>query len=128
MIPGSDGGSFVNVDGASYHIVIRGNGPVIVFPHGFLSTARVWSRVIAQLNPRFRCISIDLPRFGRSAKGSSIPTGVWSRADWLHRMITTMETGPATIVGTSMGGQPALAFSRRYPEHVRNLVLNGALC
>ena len=80
--PAVDGAGFVEVHGAPYHARIRGDGRPIVFLHGFLSTAAVWDPVIDRVGPGFRCVAVDLPGFGRSAKGAAVPAGAWGRVEW----------------------------------------------
>ncbi|MCY4115038.1 MAG: alpha/beta hydrolase [Chloroflexi bacterium] len=121
--PAADGAGFIEVDGSAYHARVTGDGPPVVFLHGFLSTAGVWDPVIDRLGPGHRCVAVDLPGFGRSAKGASVPAGVWGRAEWLRALLDTLQLDAVTLVGASMGGQTALAFAGRYPSRVRNLVL-----
>ena len=121
--PAVDGAEFVNVGGALYHVRICGDGPPVVFLHGFFSTAAVWDPVIDQFGPDFRCVAVDLPGFGRSAKGAAVPRGVWGRTEWLRALLDALRLDQVTLVGASMGGQTALAFASRYPGRVRNMVL-----
>ncbi|MCY3784891.1 MAG: alpha/beta hydrolase [Chloroflexi bacterium] len=121
--PAAKGAGFIKVDGAAYHARTTGDGPSVVFLHGFLSTAGVWDPVIDRLGQDFRCVAVDLPGFGRSAKGTTVPAGVWGRAEWLRDLLDALCLDAVTLVGASMGGQTALAFASRYPARVRNLVL-----
>lgn len=121
--PATDGAGFIEVGGADYHTRMTGDGPPVVFLHGFLSTSGVWDPVIDRLGQGFQCVAVDLPGFGRSAKGATVPAGVWGRAEWLRGLLDTMEFDSVTLVGASMGGQTALAFASRYPARVRILVL-----
>lgn len=121
--PAAAGAGFIEVDGAEYHARITGDGPPVVFLHGFLSTAGVWDPVIGRLGQGFKCVAVDLPGFGRSAKGASVPAGVWGRAEWLRALMDALRLDTVTLVGASMGGQTALAFANRYPARVKNLVL-----
>ena len=121
--PAADGAGFIEVDGAAYHARMTGDGPPVVFLHGFLSTAGVWDPVIDRLGQGFKCVAVDLPGFGRSAKGATVPAGVWGRAEWLRALLDALRLDAVTLVGASMGGQTALAFASRYPGRVRNLVL-----
>ena len=121
--PSVDGPSFVDVNGASYFARVGGDGPPIVFLHGFLSTAAVWDPVVNRLGPGFRCVAVDLPGFGRSAKGAAVPAGAWGRVEWLRGLLDALQIDAVTLVGASMGGQTALAFASRYRSRVRNLVL-----
>ncbi len=121
--PPADDAQYVDVDGLSYQVRTRGVGPPVVLLHGFLSTAAVWDPVVSQLESRFHCVTVDLPGFGRSAKGDAVPRGVWGRAEWLRGLLDAMGLDAVTLVGASMGGQTALAFASRYPERVVKLVL-----
>ena len=121
--PAADGAGFTDVDGASYHTRIAGHGPPVVFLHGFLSTSAVWDPAIDRLGPECRCVAVDLPGFGRSAKGAAVPAGVWGRAEWLRALLDALGLDAVTLVGASMGGQTALAFASRYPTRAKNLVL-----
>src|SRR5262249_3057864 len=38
-----------------------GAGRPLVFVHGLLANSRLWRKVIALLEPRFRCVAPDLP-------------------------------------------------------------------
>ena len=121
--PATEGAGFIEVDGAAYHARMTGDGPPVVFLHGFLSTAGVWDPVFDRLEQDFRCVAVDLPGFGRSAKGAAVPAGVWGRVEWLRALLDALQLDAVTLVGASMGGQTALAFASRYPARVRNLVL-----
>ena len=121
--PATDGAGFIEVDGAAFHARMTGDGPPVVFLHGFLSTAGVWDPVIDRLGQDFRCVAVDLPGFGRSAKGAAVPAGVWGRAEWLRALLDALQLDAVTLVGASMGGQTALAFASRYPTRVKHLVL-----
>lgn len=123
VVPPDKGARHVNVDGHWYHVRTRGTGPPVVLLHGFLSTAAVWEPVVSQLESKCQCVTVDLPGFGRSAKGTAVPRGVWGRADWLRGLLDTLNIETATLVGASMGGQTALAFAKRYPTRIRRLVL-----
>ena len=39
----------------------RGDGPVLVFAHGWLANANLWRKVVEHLATGFRCVTLDLP-------------------------------------------------------------------
>ncbi len=39
----------------------RGDGPPLVFAHGWLANANLWRKVVDRLADRYRCIALDLP-------------------------------------------------------------------
>lgn len=113
------------------HINIQMSGqetlPVIVFLHGFTGSTATWHEVMAQLKGRFQLIAIDLTGHGKT----SIPVEV-SRyrmeeqlAD-LESVFTYLDLTDFTLVGYSMGGRVALAYTIEYPERVHSLILESA--
>ncbi|MBM4437351.1 MAG: alpha/beta hydrolase [Actinobacteria bacterium] len=120
-------GRFVEIDGRRYHVVEWGAGPPLVFLHGFLSDAYVWRPVAGRLFDQFRCIAVDLPGFGLSAKGPDIPRGARARAQWLARTLDALDVGRAVLVGASLGGQTALALAAHDVARVARLVLIASM-
>jgi pimeloyl-ACP methyl ester carboxylesterase len=39
----------------------RGDGPPLVFAHGWLANANLWRHVVDRLADRFSCVALDLP-------------------------------------------------------------------
>jgi pimeloyl-ACP methyl ester carboxylesterase len=58
----------IPVDGKPLTIARReeGEGPVILFLHGWLQSGKIWDKVISILSGEYRLIAIDLPGFGES--------------------------------------------------------------
>lgn len=104
----------------------RGEGPPLVFVHGFLNDASVWSGVIDELEDDFRCIAVDLPGHGRSPGNGA---GTYGRDDTLNdirRVFDECELERAVLVGHSLGGYLSLALTIEDPQRVAGLGLVGA--
>ena len=43
-----------------------GNGDAVVFLHGWMDSKKAYEGIISILSQKYRCISIDLPGFGKS--------------------------------------------------------------
>jgi pimeloyl-ACP methyl ester carboxylesterase len=103
---------------------IRGDGPPVLFVHGFPLSGRLWDAVVLDLQDRYRCIVPDLRGHGRSEATSSVTMGGY--ADDLARLLDGIdEHRPVVVVGMSMGGYVAFEFCRRHPERVAALVLTN---
>lgn len=101
--------------------------PVIVFLHGFTGSTTSWKEVIKQLKGKYRTIAVDLTGHGKSG----IPTDA-SRyamkeqlAD-LEMLFTKLGINHFTLVGYSMGGRIALAYTIKHPKRVKTLILESA--
>lgn len=112
------------LDGRVAYYGDAGDGPPVVFIHGWGVTARAY----ADLYPRLaragaRVIAPALPGFGKSdpLRGSY----TWERlAYWLNRLLDHAGVDePAFLIGHSFGGGVATATAWYHPEIVRSIVL-----
>ncbi len=113
-------------DPVQLHVVDRGQGPTILFVHGWLNDASVWDGLIDALAPDFRCLALDLR--GHGSSGAPGP-GNYGRAlvlDDLRRVLDERQVERAIIVGHSLGGYLALALAIEDPERVAGLGLIAA--
>jgi YbgC/YbaW family acyl-CoA thioester hydrolase len=109
------------VNGVSLAVERVGEGPAILFVHGFPLDRTIWAHQLAHLDGWTR-IAPDLRGFGLSDApdlGYSIPT----YADDLAALLDALHVDEVVLCGLSMGGYVAFEFLRRYRERVRGLVL-----
>ena len=100
-----------------------GQGPPILFVHGFALDHTMWDAQLAALSGRWRTIAVDL----RGAGGSEVTVGTVTMeqmADDLAAFLDALAiTEPIVYCGLSMGGYVAFQFLRKYPHRLRGLVL-----
>ena len=103
---------------------MRGNGPVVVLLHGFLSSSEYWEPVAELSETNHTVITIDLLGFGKSPKPRR------SRYDYdahLASIETTLNhiglRDPFTLVGHSMGSLLALRYATLHEQKVKKLLL-----
>ena len=101
--------------------------PTAVLIHGLSETREVWWRQKSFLEPSMRVISYDIRGFGKSSTGAADGT-VRQMADDLAQLLSAFETGPAWLVGFSMGGVIAQRFALDFPELSKGLVLVASSC
>ncbi|MCL4836945.1 MAG: alpha/beta fold hydrolase [Thermoanaerobaculia bacterium] len=109
-------------DGIEIAYTDRGEGLPLLFVHGFPLCRRAWAHQVAAFSPGYRVLAPDLRGLGESALGPGEP-GIGTYAADLVELLRHLATGPAVLVGHSMGGYVALAFARSHPELLRGLVL-----
>jgi pimeloyl-ACP methyl ester carboxylesterase len=104
----------------------RGDGPVIVFTHGWLANANLWRGIVDRLADRFTCITLDLPlgahRLAMDPHADLSPAGC---ADLIVFTLAALDLTDVTLVGNDSGGaysQIAVASDSR---RVARLVLNS---
>jgi len=104
--------------------VERGEGPALVFLHGFPLDHRMWEPVVAPLASQHRVLVLDLPGYGL-AEGTPAPDSLHGFAEAVHRTLLRRAHGPAVIVGHSFGGYLTLELLREHPEQFAGLVLTN---
>ena len=63
-----EGGRHVETPDGRVFFRDEGEGPTLVFVHGFPTSSHDWAPVVERLRGRFRCVSLDLLGFGASDK------------------------------------------------------------
>ena len=103
------------------HVSVSGNGPAIVYLHGFLETHEIWKDFTSGITD-FSHYAFDLPGFGKSDllvekfTLEDIAKIIKEETDYLK--LTNFH-----LVGHSLGGYVALTFLKLFPEKVRSLTL-----
>lgn len=91
-----------------------GQGPAIVFIHGWPLSGAMWEyQVVPLIEAGFRCISYDRRGFGRSCKNPSDYSYSALGAD-LAALLEELDVTDATLVGFSMGGGEVVEYLTRH--------------
>ena len=102
--------------------------PAVLLLHGLGADGSSWSLQLPTLiQASFRPLAPDAPGFGRSpynGRGWNIRRVAAQMAD----LLAELGTGPAHIVGLSMGGVIALQFALDFPQLTKKLVLVSTFC
>ena len=113
----------VNVEGAEFSVVDEGQGPVLLFVHGFPLDHTMWEAQIAYFKSSFRVLAPDLRGFGRSTVTPGTVT-MSQFADDLAGILEQLEVDrPVVFCGLSMGGYVAWQFWKLYATRLRGMVL-----
>jgi pimeloyl-ACP methyl ester carboxylesterase len=104
--------------------LVAGEGDPLVLVHGLGGAASNWLALAPLLLPGRRLIAPELPGHGGSSPLPAAPS-LNAYADRLA-LLLERETGPAAVVGHSLGGAIALRLAIRRPELVSALLLAGA--
>jgi pimeloyl-ACP methyl ester carboxylesterase len=106
------------------HYVDWGNdaAPPLVLIHGGRDHARSWDWVARDLRRDHHVIAPDLRGHGDS---SWVRGGHYTLHEFLldiAQLLDTLDLGPVTLVGHSLGGAVAIHYAATYPERVKKLV------
>ena len=119
---------FLDTNGARIHVAQEGDGPPVVFIHGFPEGWFAWrDQMHALAEAGFRAIAVDLRGYGESSK----PRGTQSYkaslvAGDVAEVIRSLGAGPVPVVGHDWGAPITYRLAMDHPELVSRLfILNG---
>lgn len=115
----------IDVLGQRIHYVEAGSGPAVVLLHGLGADATTWLPTLPALALQVHVYALDQLGFGQSDK-PMIPYRIGTLVDFLAGFLDQIGIEKATLVGNSLGGWTAAAFTLAHPERVDKLVLVGA--
>jgi len=114
-----------HIHGPLYYERMGRTGPVIAFIHPNPMDQACWIFQMAHLSTWYRCISIDIPGYGRSPKADpGLTTADMAEACW--EAIDDAAPGEtAILVGCSVGSAIVPYMYHRRPDKTAALVLSG---
>jgi len=114
---------FAEVDGQRVHYSDSGgDGPVVVFSHGFFMDHEMFAPQIEELRPTYRSLSVDARGFGLTETDGR-PFTYWDLAADLIAAIDHAGAPQAIFVGLSQGGFTTLRVALQMPGRVRGIAL-----
>lgn len=101
-------------EGSEMAYQVEGKGTTVVLLHGFCEDHKIWEEFQHDLREEpYQVVVADLPGFGASDVVEGIT--VEGMAKRVHALLQELNTGPAVLIGHSMGGYVGLAFARLFP-------------
>lgn len=111
----------IGAAGARFHAAEAGEGPLVLFLHGFPQFWWCWrSQITALAAAGYRAVAVDMRGYGASDKtprGYDLPT----LAEDAAGMVRALGALDADVVGHGVGGLVGWTMSAHHPETVRSL-------
>ncbi len=113
----------VHVREAEFAVLDEGDGPPVLFVHGFPLDHSMWRGQTAFFSRTHRVVAPDLRGFGRSG-GTRDVVEMSDLADDLAGLLDELDvTEPVVYCGLSMGGYVAWPFVERHADRLRALIV-----
>jgi pimeloyl-ACP methyl ester carboxylesterase len=105
---------------------LRGEGPVLVFAHGWLANANLWRKVVDRLAEHFTCISLDLPLGShRTAMRQAADLSPDGCGALIGDVLEALDLTEVTLIGNDSGGAYSQIAVAKRSDRVARLVLNS---
>ncbi|HET8762402.1 MAG TPA: alpha/beta fold hydrolase [Gemmatimonadales bacterium] len=119
--PEEGAGQRVTVNGVGLAVDVVGDGPAILFIHGYPLNRSMWKHQVEELDG-WRRIAPDLRGMG-SSDAPDLGYSMTTYADDLAALLDSLGVDHVVLCGFSMGGYVAFEFVRRHHARVRGLIL-----
>lgn len=104
----------------------QGNGPVLLFLHGFCEDHTVWNEFIEPFTANYRVILPDTPGFGKSVlrtedgkeTTTKEPVSIKFYADGIKALLDAESVTESLMVGHSLGGYITLNFALQHSSYL----------
>ena len=104
------------------HFFEKGQGPALLFLHGFCESGEMWRHLADSLSTQYRVLCPDLPGFGASPITHPI-TCLEDVAEQLEGWIDAHQIKNPIVLGHSLGGYVALALLERMGDRIQAIGL-----
>jgi pimeloyl-ACP methyl ester carboxylesterase len=101
---------------------LEGEGVPFLFIHQVATDRRLWQHQRKAFSQRYRLIIIDVMGHGEVAWAHQ-EFSLGHAADQVRILLERLETGPAFMIGVSMGATIAMKLALNHPSLVRGLIL-----
>ncbi|MDO5621152.1 MAG: alpha/beta fold hydrolase [Paracoccus sp. (in: a-proteobacteria)] len=119
-------GRRMRIDGRHLHVLDQGKGPAVLMIHGLAGQLNNFAPIWPLL-PGRRVIAYDRWGAGHSDAAPKGAEALGEQAALAARLLERLDTGPALLVGHSLGGAVSLRLALDRPDLVRGLVLLAPL-
>jgi len=108
-------------EGKIHYYFQSGDGPPLVFLHGFGGDLSSWASITSHLKDR-KLYALDLMGFGASDR-PAVSYSLEFHAKTVSHFMESLNIRNAVLVGQSMGGSISSTVAANYPERVDRVVL-----
>jgi len=106
-------GTVETPDGAFLYYDVKGDGPTLLFVHGWTMSGKLWQKQVEGLSKDYKVITLDLRAHGNSSKalhGQTIP----QYAKDVRLLIDRLGLKDVTLIGWSLAGPVVLEYWQQF--------------
>ena len=107
------------------HYRQAGEGAPVILLHPSPFSSQFMAPLIQLFATHSRAIAWDTPGYGQSDALPTAAPGLDPYVEALHNFIDALDLTKPVIYGSATGAQIAIEYARKYPKHVRGLLLEN---
>ncbi len=109
--------------GLKWHYDVKGEGPALLFLHGWGVNMRIWCQQVKHFAASFKVITVDLPGHGKSQWQKLSLTEI---AGEILEILQYLRIKKLGVIASSLGGLVALKIFELDPGRIRFFVFVGS--
>jgi pimeloyl-ACP methyl ester carboxylesterase len=118
---------YAEVNGVRLHYVEQGEGPLILFLHGFPEFWYSWKDLLPEFGRDHHAVALDMRGYNLSAKPEPVDAyRVPVIVEDVRALAMELKAKKFVLVGHDWGGVIAWAFAAQHPEKLEKLVIINA--
>jgi pimeloyl-ACP methyl ester carboxylesterase len=115
---------FIVTNGVRLHYVTQGDGPLMLFLHGFPEFWYSWRQQIPAFADRFKVVAPDLRGYNESDKPEDVSAyRMTELVNDVKGIIETLGNGRCVLVGHDWGGAIAWSTAYAHPDLIEKLII-----
>jgi pimeloyl-ACP methyl ester carboxylesterase len=115
---------FLSTNGVSLHYVTQGEGPLMLFLHGFPEFWYSWRHQLAEFSSDYTCVALDLRGYNESDKPDGVDAyRMEELVQDVEGVIRKLGYDRCILVGHDWGGAIAWSFAYAHPEMLESLIV-----
>lgn len=107
------------------HYIDEGTGPTLLFLHGNPTWSFLYRHIVVALRDRFRCVAVDYPGFGLSARPAGYGYTPREHAAVVSELVDGLDLQDFVLMGQDWGGPIGVAAALDHAARVRGLVMGN---
>ena len=107
---------------AGFRYIDEGQGETLLLLHGLFGALSNWADVIEEFRKDYRIVIPIMPLYEMPAKEA----GIESLTGIIENFVALKNLSEMTLLGNSLGGHVALAYTLRHQSTVKRLILTGS--
>lgn len=117
-------GATEHVNGVDLHYVRGGDGPLLLFVHGYPRHWYLWRHQLSTFSADHTVVAVDLRGYNLSSKPPrDLEYGVWIAAEDIRALVEALDFETCVLIGHDWGGGVSWSFALHHPDVLDGLVV-----